>query len=162
MMILPDIVSFIITFKLIELSKLFSKFIGQHALSSDTLSKLRTFTCQVKILILSRKRSVVKIVNEMVDLKLFQLSIDDFYLFHNILTEHTNSVYSAQLQNSLLKSCVRTRGLLPYCILSIIIRYNYQSALLPSTLFVNYSRCVYINRKYFKMTLRTTNSQQYR
>ena len=41
----------------------------------DTLYKLHTFTCQAKNLILHKKNNVAKIVNGLLFMKLFQLSI---------------------------------------------------------------------------------------
>ena len=49
--------------------------LGQCALSSDTLSKVRTFTCQ--ILILNGKNNFAKIVNGLLVLKLLLLSNGD-------------------------------------------------------------------------------------
>ena len=53
-----------------------------HALSSDTLPKVRTFDCQIRILIFARKKTYFAIfVNGLLVIKLFQLSNGDFTFF---------------------------------------------------------------------------------
>ena len=45
------------------------------------LSKVPTFTCQIKTLIFARENNFAKIVNELLVLKLFQLPNGDFIIF---------------------------------------------------------------------------------
>ena len=54
--------------------------VEQCALSSDTLSRVRTLRCQVKLLFFARENNFSKIVNELLVLKLFQLSNEDLLI----------------------------------------------------------------------------------